>query len=316
MKQKSTIIRDTETFAARYAVIDLGTNTFSLIIVAHNTDLGFKIIHREGRFVKLAEGGIKEINAVAFERAIETMKAFAEILQQYGIKQVQAFGTAALRTATNGIALTEAIEKETGIAVQIISGAHEAELIYKGVTQAVALAEKQVLIMDIGGGSVEFIIANGEGVLWAQSFPVGVAVLRNQFHKKEPISKDEISELQGFLSEELAPLYAALERYTVDGLIGASGTFDVLERKLPTAHKAPLHTAVSAADFYPLLQEVVAATYEERREIKDIPAYRADMLVVALLLIEVILERTQVQRIIASPYAMKEGILQTMVEAS
>ncbi len=314
MKQKSTIIKDKVRFASRYAVIDLGTNTFSLIIVAHNKDLGFKIVHREGRFVKLADGGIEHIGEAAFERAVSSMKAFREILQQYGVKQVEAFGTAALRTAKNSDDLIAAIKEASGISVRVISGSEEAELIYKGVTQAVPLGEKKGLIMDIGGGSVEFIIANAEGVLWARSFPVGVAVLRNSFHHSEPMAQEEIERLTTFLNTKLQPLFDALESHKVDDLIGASGTFDVLERKLPTAHKAPLHTAVSAGDFYPLFHEVVGATYEERKEMKDIPTYRADMLVVALLLIELVLEKIQVQHIIASPYAMKEGILQGMVE--
>lgn len=314
MKEKSTIIKDKKSFSNRYAVIDLGTNTFSLIIVAHSAELGFKIVHREGRFVKLAEGGIEHIGEASFTRAVETMKAFREILLQYGVDKVEAFGTAALRTAKNSDALIDAIREASGIAVRVISGSEEAELIYRGVSQAVPLGEKKGLIMDIGGGSVEFIIANATGVLWAQSFPVGVAVLRNLFHHTEPMPKEEQERLNTFLEMKLQPLFEALDKHKIDDLIGASGTFDVLERKLPSAHKAPLHTAVSAADFYPLLKEVVEANYEERKEMKDIPTYRADMLVVSMLLIELVLEKIQVQHIIASPYAMKEGILQVMVE--
>lgn len=314
MKRKSTIIRDRKTYATRYGVIDLGTNTFSLIIVGYNAEKGFKIEHREGRFVKLAESGIEQISDAAFERAIASMKAFSEILKQYGVERVEAFGTAALRTAQNSAELIAAIKEASGISVRVISGDEEAGLIYRGVSQAVSFNEKYNLIMDIGGGSVEFIIVNDKGVHWAQSFPVGVAVLRNRFHKSEPIATAEIEALKNWLDKMLNPLYEALENRPIDRLVGASGTFDVLAAKLPPVYEHDLYTAVSAADFYPLLADIVAANFEERVEMKNIPNYRADMLVVSLLLIEVILEKVQVQHIIASPYAMKEGIMQQIVE--
>ncbi|MEM9990241.1 MAG: exopolyphosphatase [Bacteroidota bacterium] len=314
MKRKSTIIRDRATYATRYGIIDLGTNTFSLIIVGYNEELGSEIEHREGRFVKLAEGGINHIGPEAFQRAVNNMKAFAEILKQYDVKRVEAFGTAALRRAENSADLVAAIQEETGIEVKVISGSEEAALIYKGVSQAVSFDERYKLIMDIGGGSVEFIIANQEGVRWAKSFPVGVAILRNRFHKSEPIAPSEISTLKNWLDTTLRPLYEALSKQPIEQLVGASGTFDVLAIKLPKVYESDLHTAVSAADFYPLLEEVVAANYTEREKLRDIPSYRADMLVVAMLLIETILEKIQVQHIVASPYAMKEGIMRRIVE--
>ncbi|NJK83906.1 MAG: hypothetical protein HC912_08960 [Saprospiraceae bacterium] len=150
----------------RYAVIDLGTNTFHLLIVEQNRQK----LYQERQFVKLAENGIEHISAAPFQRGIETMLHFHRVLKKFDVQQVQAFGTAALRTAHNGSAFIEEVEEATGIEIQLISGEREAALIQKGVAQAIPATDAHSLIMDIGGGSVEFILANQHEVFWAQSF--------------------------------------------------------------------------------------------------------------------------------------------------
>jgi len=128
-------------------------------------------------------------------------------------------------------------------------------LIYKGVVLAVPFKATNYLIMDIGGGSVEFIIANNQGVHWAQSFPIGVAVLYKKFHHQEPIKQQAIEDINVFISSFLSPLYQALIQFPVSTLVGASGTFDVLEFLLAKDQSFNHHAYVKAKDFLPLYQK-------------------------------------------------------------
>lgn len=298
---------------ATYAVIDLGTNTFHLLIAEVTADGRFRDVFREQHFVKLAADGIERIGPEPFARGLAVMQQFKEILDAYPIVQLKAMGTAALRTASNGQAFLQQVAATTGIHIELIDGNQEAAFILRGVRQAVPMGTERMLIMDIGGGSVEFIIANADTVFWAQSFPVGVAVLHRLFHRHDPISAADISALFAYLKEQLAPLHAALERYPTDQLIGASGTFDVLEAFLATGKIGPYHTHLKPAVIKPFHEKIIRATLEERLTMPGMPTTRADLIVVALLLIEFIITLAPIHDVHISAFAMKEGILETML---
>jgi len=296
----------------KLAVIDLGTNTFHLLIV-EPIERGFKELHRERRFIKIAENGIETIGEAPFARGQAALRDYRVILDQFGVKKVKAFGTAGLRTASNGAAFIEQAQQDAQIHIELISGGEEARLIHLGVAQAVPLGEQKGIIMDIGGGSVEFIIADAKQVYWAQSFPIGVAVLRNNFHKVEPISETEVAAIYAHLDKTLEPLLSELPKHELLNLIGASGTFDVLELVLENQIKRPNHSQIAVRDFWPLYQKVTEADLDTRLKMEGIPNNRADMIVVAMVIIKYILEKTKVQQIDISAFAMKEGILKEMM---
>ncbi|MFK7774064.1 MAG: exopolyphosphatase [Saprospiraceae bacterium] len=296
----------------RYGVIDLGTNTFHLLIVDVNEKGESTELFRERIFVKLAEDGIGKIGEKAYLRGLQALSHFQEILLEYQVKNLNAFGTAALRTAINGNEFIADAQSKSGISIQLITGAEEARLIHVGVTQAVELGDEKGLIMDIGGGSVEFIIADKNQVFWAKSFPIGVAVLYNNFHHEEPISNEEIETLSLHLEQTLQPLFEILKNHKATCLVGASGTFDVLEKVLPNAQKTTLSATINVENFHPVYQKILAMNMEERRAEDSIPLTRADMIVVALILINFIIKKVEIEKILVSAYAMKEGILWEM----
>jgi exopolyphosphatase / guanosine-5'-triphosphate,3'-diphosphate pyrophosphatase len=293
----------------KYAVIDLGTNTFHLLIVEVLTDSQWLTHYRESIFVKLAEQGIEHIAPAPFERALSTMRHFKTILETHHIQDVKAFGTAALRTAANADELCQQIKVETGITVEIIPGGEEARLIYKGVNKVVAFRKESGLIMDIGGGSVEFILANEQGLIWSDSFPVGVAILFRKFHQEDPITSEKIAALQQFLNESLLPLRQILQTHPTEHLIGASGTFDVLEAIIAAPPTNTLTSSFPSVQFSPVYQQLIGSTLQERFQMVHIPDSRAEMIVVALILIQFVLDLTKASQITVSSYAMKEGIL-------
>lgn len=290
------------------AVIDLGTNTFHMLIVEETVDGQLKTIYKERSFVKLALGGIQCISGDAFERGLETMIHFSKVLKEYNVKDVRAIGTAALRTASNGQAFLETVKEQTEIKIELITGDEEALYIYEGVRNNVALREEVDLIMDVGGGSVELILANQERMIWAASFPVGISVLYRKFHKSDPILSHEVSALQAFLKSELEPFANIVKQYCPLRLIGATGTFELLTH-FEFTQNASLPASVNQEMFKKWKDIIVQTSLEERSRIECIPDSRRDMIVVAILLIDYVLDTACADEIVVSEYALKEGVL-------
>lgn len=295
----------------RFGVIDMGTNTFHLLI-SEEDGAGFKDIYRERIYVQLAEDGIEEIGEAAFARGLNAMEHFAGILEAYSVKRVKAFGTAALRTAVNGRLFIHKVKEYTGIEVHLISGDEEAMLIHRGVKEAVPMNGERRLIMDIGGGSVEFIIATQDEVLWYGSFQVGVAVLFKRFHKNDPLTEEEREAIYAFLEEALSALSGALAEYPTHALIGASGTYDTVEDLLGVIREHPLHSVIQREDFYKVYDLLIHSDLATRRSMEKIPDERVEMIIVALVLIDFVIQKAGIQQITISAYALKEGILHSM----
>ncbi len=197
----------------KVAVIDLGTNTFHLII-AHLTEGKVEVIYKTNVPVKLGEGRLNEniIIPEAFERGIRTLKDFKEEINRQGVDQIKATATSAVRSALNGEDFVKAAKKETGITIEVIDGEQEAAYIFKGV-QATGIITEPSLIMDIGGGSTEFIICKPAEVLWKKSYNIGAARLMQAFFKSDPINEKDQSAIRTHLAAELADLQQACAEF-------------------------------------------------------------------------------------------------------
>lgn len=303
----------------RVAVIDLGTNTFHLLI-ADITDTG-KImpLHEEKRPAKIGKGGISQgiITDEAVARGLNILKEYRQIVAGFGLPEdtILATGTSAIRNARNGQDFVQQIERETGIKVEIISGDREAELIYHGVRGAVNLDAQPVLIVDIGGGSVEFIIGNDEKIFWKQSFEIGGQRLMDKFMHSDPISPASVQRLYDFLNETLLPLTNAIHQYQPQALIGSSGTFDTLIEihALQTQSNFQLADSTSyelpIPVFQAIFQDLLSKNHAERLAIPGMIPLRVDMIVVACCLVNFVLQHYQITQLKTSTYALKEGLL-------
>lgn len=297
---------------ANIAVIDLGTNTFHLLIARANRDQSFEVLFKERKYVKLAEEGIDSIGERPFERGVAAMEYFGDVLSQYQVDQIKAVGTAALRTASNGGAFVDIVKRHTGIRIELIDGLQEAEYIYHGVNRAIPHTTDNFLIMDVGGGSVEFILANSNRLIWRKSFPIGVAVLYKSFHHSEPIDASEIGRLSAFLDQAMEPLANVLSESSVKYIVGSSGTFDVLGT-LTGAQRFGCYMELDIPLFKPFYEEVIRLDLAGRLNHPVIPDTRADMIVVALILIARVLAIHPFEKIWVSEFAMKEGILSQLI---
>ncbi len=298
----------------KLAVIDLGTNTFHLLIVEAQKGKPFKELFRKSTYVKLAENGIHQIGTAPFQRGLDTLQSYRSILDKYEVEDLKIFGTAALRTASNGLDFINQVKTLSNFDIQLIPGEEEARLIHQGVIQAVPFGLEKNLIIDIGGGSVEFIIADQDQVYWAQSFPIGVAVLYRDWQSSDPIKLSNIQQIQQFFKQELQPLLKALQNHQIPNIVGASGAFDVLQSFLQAEVIDANHSIIPAHNFPPFLKKILQKSLAQRFQMQDLPKEKAEMIVVALLLIDFILQKTQASNILVSGYAMKEGILAEMLK--
>lgn len=225
----------------------------------------------------------------------------------------KAFGTAALRTASNGNVFVAEVFSKTGLNISLIDGIEEARLIQKGVEWAVPLTEENCLVMDIGGGSVEFIICNKNQLVWSHSFPVGVAVLYKNFQKNDPLLSADIAEIYQFLQQSLTPLRAALLENPTQHLVGASGTFDVIESLVTPIVRSESHAVITVQNCLSVYQDLIGTTINERLTMNHLPPERAEMMAVALVLIKYVLDEFEIDQLTISDFALKEGILREMI---
>lgn len=305
----------------KIAIIDLGTNTFHLLIAERNGDSA-SIVLNEKVSVKIGQGGISKnfINSEAYDRALKTLIGFKSTIDQNQVQKVYAFATSAVRNARNGYTLVKDIKERTGIEVKVISGDEEANLIYHGVRYALNLGKNTSLVMDIGGGSVEFIICNHEKIFWKKSFEIGAQRLLDLFHQTDPISNEEIQKLVDYLDEKLVPLYEASREFKPVTIVGSSGTFDTLcdidvnRRGIKFSLKEEKEYSISLNDYEKIAFEILEKNKEERMEIPGMIEMRVDMIVVACVLIEVVAHRLKVQKIRCCAYALKEGVLSKVLK--
>lgn len=300
---------------SRIAILDLGTNTFHLLVADLRPDLGYDVLYKAEEFVSLGEEGVEKIGDRAFARGLEQLRKYQQVIARLQPRQVIGFGTAAIRNSSNGDEFVSEAKKVCPMELRKISGDEEAELISLGVRQAVRLEEQPVLIMDIGGGSTEFILANRDSILWKQSFPVGGSVLRQRFHHREPISAIEQVNLIHYLQHELEPLIMEMKRHAVRRLVGASGSFDTMAEVISeNIYGRPLDpaarcTEISLRDFYILCDKLIRANHEERSAMKGLAWFRTDTIVSAAILAGFIVETFHIHQITRSAYALKEGVL-------
>lgn len=298
----------------KQAVIDLGTNTFHLMI----TDAG-QTLFRESRPAKIGKAGINQgiITEEATERALTVLRYFREVLDQHQIPvgQAVAIGTSAIRNAGNQAEFIERIRQETGIVIQAISGDEEAGYIYAGVRAAGTLDDQMALVVDIGGGSVEFILCTRQRIYWKQSFEIGGQRLLERFMETDPISPSAVSRMNRYFQEQLLPLTNAVHQYEPGLLVGSSGSFDTLVDMLHWQEKGGWPDASQTAfelpldSFYRSYERLLTRNHAERMQLPGMIELRVDMIVVGVCLIDYLLKAYGIRQIRVSTYSLKEGVL-------
>ena len=293
-------------YSTRVAVIDLGTNTFNLLI-ADVFAATFDVIHSEKEGVALGMGGINQgiIASDAFQRGLLAIKRFAQKCASFQVEEIRAFGTSALRGAKNSDDFLRQIKNQTQIDIQIISGEDEATLIYRGVKWSYDFNER-ASIMDIGGGSTEFIIANIDGIEDKVSLDIGVSRIFQDLTLHDPLTTDDILKVENWLQARSKDFF---KNKQCDILIGASGSFETFHEMI---HDAPFPIGIASQeiqmeDLNRILDWILESNQQERDEHPFIIPIRRKMAPIAAIKTRWVMKNLEVKRVFVSPCSLKEG---------
>lgn len=301
----------------RAAVIDLGTNTCNLLI-AETSETGYRILHQSKNLVRLGDNKIKEgeISEEATQRTIESFLQHKEIINKFQPEKIRVVATSAVRTAQNKIGFLETVGNACGWLIKVISGEKEAELIFDGVMLAFQNLENPSLILDIGGGSNELILARGNKIIWKESQPTGMARIINQFNLSNPISTDEADKLRAHFAGFHEAAIEHCKTWKVETLIGCSGAFDTIADMIDGVNpgeKLRKTQEISLDSFYNVYNKLLLSTREERLLMKGMDFVRVDLIVPAVILIEFLISVNQIKQIIQTDFALREGVFYELI---
>ncbi len=297
----------------RIAVIDLGTNTCNLLIAKYQ-DKSYQILYQGKEVVKLGKNGIdkNQLAEDGLERAILAIRKHQEQIGKFDVSEVVIIATSAIRDATNNDWFQQQVRANTGLDLQIISGEKEAQLIFDGVKLAFDEIDDHSLILDIGGGSNEFILTQNNKPIWKQSFPLGMARIIEQIPPSDPITPEEIEQINDWFNSRLKPLWNQMRNIQIPFLIGCSGAFDTLTDLIDQTDpgtKIRIKQEIAIDDFNRFFKILINSKTAERTKIKGMESIRVEMIVPSVLFIKLVIDRLNIKKIYQTDYALREGIL-------
>jgi len=295
----------------RLAVIDLGSNTFHLLIVEKQNNKApyFKTIFRKREFVFVLGENYKQIGQEEQLRAIDCIRSFDKIINELSVDIVIPAATAAFRMAKNGQKILSKLEQILDVPISIFTGQQEAHFIFKGISLMPKRFDANILIMDIGGGSVELILSENKTLKFADSFKAGISFIRNNFRISDIITSEEKEIIYNYLDNNIKSFFNKIKNESPTQLVGSSGPFEILE-KLTDAEPSITGNIFNRQQVLIIAQKITSSSKSERQAIKGMPADRSDLSKESFLLVEYLLNSLpSIEEICVSPFSLKEGII-------
>ena len=298
------------------AAIDVGTNSFHLVVASVDADGHFEVLTREREPVRLGSGGedMKRLTADAMDRGIAALDRMRRIADHAGAATVTAVATSAVREADNRGEFVARARVEAGVDIQVVSGIEEARLIHLGVMAAVPLLDKRHLVIDIGGGSTEFIVGDGAEPLLMRSLKLGSIRLTDRFFPEGRSRKRAVRECRIHIESFLGHLPAEIGELGFETAVGSSGTIMALARMCAIRRgdrdSRTGRLSFTAKELRSLTADLANAMTPARRlDIEGLEERRADIIVGGALLLSETFKLLGIKRMEVSDYALREGIL-------
>jgi exopolyphosphatase / guanosine-5'-triphosphate,3'-diphosphate pyrophosphatase len=300
----------------RFAVLDLGSTSFQLLVTEAGSDGGLTHVLRDRVILNLgatlaAEG---HIPAEEVATAARVVRRFRDIAERSDARRVLPIATSALRDAANRPELSSTLQEAAGAQIRFIDGVEEGRLVYLGVLASVALGEGNTLAFDLGGGSLEVVVGDRSRTAWAESFPLGAARLTQSFAKHDPITRSERREIRAHVEELLEPVSATIARHDPVRCIAAGGTAGALARLMVAPRWSPVPSSLNqysmpVADLRSLSRTLCAASLEERLAMPAMDARRADLIHVGSIVLSAAASTFGIEQIVHSEWGLREGVV-------
>jgi len=303
----------------RIAALDLGSNSFHLLVADVHPDGSFTAVAREKEMLRLGDDVARHgrIPGPTADRAVAAVRRLRQLADALGAREVIARATSAIRTAANGSELVDRIEAETGVEVEVINGIEEARLVFAAIRSSVVLEPAPALCIDVGGGSVEVMIGDAAGLRWAVSLPLGVGRLTADCVRDDPPSRADRSRLDERVRAGLEPQVEEVRGRAPRLAVGTSGTLNDLVRMAVALrsgeHVMPASTnalRATRADIVALHERIMDAKTSERRRMPGLEEpRRAELLPAGSTLLMTALELFGLDGLTVSDWALREGIV-------
>ncbi len=305
----------------KLGLLDIGSNSIHLILVDIHKDLSVTILDRAKEFTRLGKSTFKDgkLSDDAMERGIAVIRRFKKLAEIRDISRIKAVATSAVREAKNGGDFIELIQNETAIKVKVITGEEEARLIARAVRHTIPMGKTPHLIVDIGGGSVELILANEKGVLDCISLKLGTQRMKEDFFDKDPPSQRTLNKASKHVASSLKIFFKRNSHIKPHTVIGTSGTILNLAMMIHwQTHTQALGTLnnyrLPASDFIKLHDKLSTSSPKDRVKLRGIDPQRNEIIVPGSAVFSEILKKWKVDDVILCENALREGLVYDYLE--
>ena len=297
----------------KIGAIDIGTNSMRLLVAEY---IDGKLYNRE-KFVnttRIGQGVDSEgyISEEAIERNIKALKEFSDIANEKGCEYIYCIGTSALRDSKNGNEFIDLAKVETNVDVDIISGEEESNLGFIGVLQGLD-DTNNILVLDIGGGSTEFILGDESGIKYAKSENVGALRMTEKFLVTDPICENEFEDMSNFIEETISDTINILKEKNIRQIVGIGGTItsvSAINQELETYSMEKIHgSKVNEKELDNILQNLKKMTLNDKKNIKGLQPKRAYIITAGVRILNIIMKKLEKENIIVSEYDNLEGLI-------
>lgn len=302
----------------KVAIIDIGTNSMRLMIATINNG---QIVDREKTLetTRMGQGIDKNgyLSGETIERNFAALKKFVGIAHKQKVEKIVAFATSALRDASNREEFIHKVEKELSLEIQLLSGEREAEIGFKGVMGEIDT--ERLLVIDIGGGSTEFILGSKkEGIESLTSINIGALRMTEKFIAHDPISAVELKDLEKNIKEQLLPLkekLSLMEDAKIVGIAGTITTLSAMKQQMEYYDWRKIHqSTLSFKEIAGILQQLIPLNIEERKKIKGLQPKRADIIIAGIVILKCIMEVFAIESIMISESDNLEGMVYELLD--
>jgi exopolyphosphatase/guanosine-5'-triphosphate,3'-diphosphate pyrophosphatase len=297
------------------AAIDVGTNSFHLVVARVMGESRFEVIAREKEMVRLGSGAgdMKVLTPAAIQRGVDVLRRLKRVADVSNAP-VRAVATSAVREAQNNDEFVRRAREEAGVEIEVVSGTEEARLIHLGILQALPVFERRLLMCDIGGGSTELLIGQRGEVLASRSLKLGAVRLTTRFFPGDRLHPGAVSSCRTFVRSSLAPFAKEVDTHGFEIAVGSSGTVLALATMAGNAAGEPvksLNAATLRADeLGSIVKRLVDAhSIAARAKLPGLDAGRADIILAGALILEGVFEAFAIEEMTVSDYALREGVL-------
>lgn len=301
----------------RIAAMDLGSNSFHLLVADAHPDGSFEPLARDKEMLRLGSVVARtgELGEEAAAAAVEAVARFKALASSLGADEIVACATSALREARDSFAVVDRIEDETGVKVRVISGKDEARLIFDAVRTSVVIDPGPALALDLGGGSLELMVGDAAGLAWSASLKLGVARLTAELVRGDPpTGADRRRIVDAVTSRIHHPLLPSISGVGATVAVGSSGTLRTLIALCAARGGGPLPSSVnqlsvSLDDLESLQKDILSMTSAERAALPGVEARRADLLPAGVLVATTVMRLAGLDTLIGCEWALREGMV-------